>query len=337
MIAARALTRRFGAQVALDAVSLTVAAGEYCVLLGPSGCGKTTLLNILGGFLDPTSGVLEIAGKPMTGVPAARRPTTTVFQDYALFPHMTVAANVAFGLRMRGWPRARRTARAAEMLALVGLEGAGGKRPADLSGGQKQRVALARALAVDPQVCLLDEPLGALDLGLRRAMQAELRAIQRRVGATFVHVTHDQDEAMAIADRLVVMNRGRIEDEGPPERVYRRPATRFAAAFLGETNAIPARVAGGRLATPLGDFGPAGGAEGARLVALIRPEHLRPDPDGPIRGRLREAVFQGQTRRVTVEAGGIALVARLPVAAPLAETVTLAFDPADIHCLPEEP
>jgi spermidine/putrescine transport system ATP-binding protein len=335
MIEARALTRRFGAATALDAVSLDVGAAEYCVLLGPSGCGKTTLLNILGGFLDPTSGTLAIGGAPMTGVPAARRPTVTVFQDYALFPHMTVAENVAFGLRMRGWPRARRAARADEMLALVGLAGAGAKRPADLSGGQKQRVALARALAVEPQVCLLDEPLGALDLGLRRAMQAELRSIQRRVGATFVHVTHDQDEAMAIADRLVVMNRGRIEDQGPPERVYRRPASRFAAAFLGETNAIPATVQAGRLVTPLGDLGPAA-AEGARLVALIRPEHLRADPAGAIRGTVREAVFQGQTRRVTLDAGEVTLIARLPVTLPLGETLALAVDPADIHTLPED-
>jgi spermidine/putrescine transport system ATP-binding protein len=336
MIEARALTRRFGAATALDSVSLSVGAGEYCVLLGPSGCGKTTLLNILGGFLDPTSGTLTIGGVSMTGVPAARRPTTTVFQDYALFPHMTVAENVAFGLRMRGWPRARRAARAAEMLALVGLPDAGGKRPADLSGGQKQRVALARALAVEPQVCLLDEPLGALDLGLRRAMQAELRSIQRRVGATFVHVTHDQDEAMAIADRLVVMNRGRIEDQGPPERVYRRPATRFSAGFLGETNAIPARAVAGRLSTPLGDLGPSGAPEGARLVALIRPEHLRADPAGPIRGAVREAVFQGQARRVVLDAGGVLLIARLPVTMPLGDTVALTLDPADIHTLPED-
>ncbi len=169
---------------------------------------------------------------------------------------MTLLDNVGFGLRMRGQGRAERNRRAEEMLALVGLAGAGGKRPSQLSGGQRQRVALARALAVEPDVLLLDEPLGALDLNLRRTMQEELKAIQRRVGATFVHVTHDQEEAMAIADRIVVMNKGLIEDEGPPERVYRRPKRRFAAAFLGEMNFVPADVERGRLVTPLGDLGP---------------------------------------------------------------------------------
>ena len=188
----------------------------------------------------------------MVGVPAANRPTTTVFQDYALFPHMKLLDNVAFGLRMRKIARRQREDKARRMLDLVGLPDAERKRPSELSGGQRQRVALARALAVDPDVLLLDEPLGALDLNLRRSMQEELKAIQRRVGATFVHVTHDQEEAMAIADRIVVMNAGRIEDEGSPERVYRKPRTRFAAAFLGEMNFLDARIEGGNAMTALG-------------------------------------------------------------------------------------
>ena len=334
-IEAENLTRHYGSASALAGVSLAVEAGEYCVLLGPSGCGKTTLLNILGGFADPSSGSLRIGGRNMVGVPAARRPTTTVFQDYALFPHMTLLDNVGFGLRMRGQGRAERSRRAEEMLALVGLTGAGGKRPSQLSGGQRQRVALARALAVEPDVLLLDEPLGALDLNLRRTMQEELKAIQRRVGATFVHVTHDQEEAMAIADRIVVMNKGLIEDEGPPERVYRRPKTRFAAAFLGEMNLVPAQVRNGRLASPLGDLGPAGHAAGPVMLG-IRPAHLRPGPEAQFPSRIVEVMFQGIHRRVRVEAAGLTLLAHLPLgqeAAP-GDQVMLAVDTAEIVLLP---
>ena len=333
-IEAAGLSRRYGEAVALDGVSLTVEAGEYCVLLGPSGCGKTTLLNILGGFADPTAGSLRIGGADMVGVPAARRPTTTVFQDYALFPHMTLLDNVGFGLRMRGLGRGARNRRAEAMLDLVGLTGVSGKRPSQLSGGQRQRVALARALAVEPDVLLLDEPLGALDLNLRRAMQEELKAIQRRVGATFVHVTHDQDEAMAIADRIVVMNRGRIEDEGPPERVYRRPASRFAAAFLGEMNFVPARHEGGRLVSALGDMGPGAGA--GTVTLCIRPAHLRPGPGVPVAAVVREVMFQGIHRRVRVAAGGLELLAHLPLGmeAAVGDAVALAVDMAEATVLP---
>ena len=214
----QAVTMRFGETTALEAIDLTVPAGAYAVLLGPSGCGKSTLLGVLGGFLAPSAGRVRIGGRDVTALPPARRPTTTVFQDYAIFPHMTLAENVAFGLRMRGEGARARRGRAEEMLALVGLAGAGDRRPDAISGGQRQRVALARALAVDPDVLLLDEPLGALDLKLRRTMQDELKAIQRRLGTTFVHVTHDQEEAMAVADTIVVMRAGRIEDRGPPVR-----------------------------------------------------------------------------------------------------------------------
>lgn len=260
------VSQRYGLATALDRVSLEIEAGEFVVLLGPSGCGKTTLLNIIGGFAEPSDGRVLIGGRDMAGVAPKDRPTTTVFQDYALFPHMNLRDNVAFGLRMRGVDRSRRAAKAEQMLALVGLEGRGDRRPHELSGGQRQRVALARALAVEPDVLLLDEPLGALDLKLRRQMQDELKAIQRRVGTTFVHVTHDQEEAMAIADRIVVMNAGRIEHVGPPREVYLHPKTLFTAGFMGEVNRILVR--GGQA-----PFGPVDAPDG---TLLIRPEAIIP-------------------------------------------------------------
>ena len=261
-----AVSQRYGSATALDRVSLEIEAGEFVVLLGPSGCGKTTLLNLIGGFAEPTEGTILIGGRDMAGVPPKDRPTTTVFQDYALFPHMSLRDNVAFGLRMRGVDKVKRAAKAEAMLALVGLEGRGDRRPHELSGGQRQRVALARALAVEPEVLLLDEPLGALDLKLRRQMQDELKAIQRRVGTTFVHVTHDQEEAMAIADRIVVMNAGRIEDQGPPRAVYLQPKTLFTATFMGEVNLVPVRDG-------VAPFGPVPVADG---MLCIRPEAMTP-------------------------------------------------------------
>jgi spermidine/putrescine transport system ATP-binding protein len=263
-VSIQSVTQTYGSALALDRVSLEIAAGEYVVLLGPSGCGKTTLLNLIGGFTESASGKVLIGGKDMAGVSPSSRPTTTVFQDYALFPHMTLADNVGFGLRMRGMAKAERRAKAEDMLALVGLPGKGDRRPHELSGGQRQRVALARALAVAPDVLLLDEPLGALDLKLRRAMQDELKAIQRRVGTTFVHVTHDQEEAMAIADRIVVMSAGKIADIGPPREVYLRPKSLFSAAFMGEINQIA--VQNGQSA--LGPLVPGTG------TLLIRPEAI---------------------------------------------------------------
>lgn len=273
-VSIRNATKRFEGFTALDDVSLDILAGDYVVLLGPSGCGKTTLLFALGGFHDLDGGSVDIDGRDMTGVPAASRPTTTMFQDYALFPHMTLADNVAFGLRMRGVGKAERLGRASEMLDLVGMAGTDRRRPHELSGGQRQRAALARALAVDPDVLLLDEPLGALDLKLRRQMQDELKAIQAKVGTTFIHVTHDQEEAMAIADRIVVMNQGRIEDAGSPERIYSRPRTHFAAGFLGEINLFVGVRRGHTLSTPFGsievDEVPVG-----PVVVGVRPEAFR--------------------------------------------------------------
>ena len=290
----RQITMSFAGKAALRGIDLAIDAGSFVVLLGPSGSGKTTLLNILGGFLQPSSGSVWIEGEEVTAVAPAKRSTTTVFQDYALFPHMSVAGNVAFGLKMRRLPRAQRREQVAEALALVGLEGRGRSKPHELSGGQRQRVALARALVVAPSVLLLDEPLGALDLKLRRLMQEELKAIQKRVGTTFVHVTHDQEEAMAIADRIVVLSEGRIEDQGPPERVYLRPASRFTAGFMGDNNLIEGRVrdsGGGRvtLETPLGSFALKGeAAEGSSAAFSLRPEHLHiaeaPGRQAPGRG-----------------------------------------------------
>jgi spermidine/putrescine transport system ATP-binding protein len=253
LVQVKNVSQHFGSMCALDDVSLDIAPESYTVLLGPSGSGKTTLLSILGGFLQPSAGQVLIKGEDCTSMAPAKRPTTTVFQDYALFPHMTVGANVGFGLRMRGVASAERDKRAQEVLNLVGLPEASGKKPHQLSGGQRQRVALARALVVEPSVLLLDEPLGALDLKLRRQMQEELKAIQKRVGTAFVHVTHDQEEAMALADHCVVMSQGRIEDEGPAERVYSRPSSRFSATFMGESTIFSGCVASpGEIATVFG-------------------------------------------------------------------------------------
>ena len=327
------VTHRFGAFTALRGIDLHIEAGRFAVLLGPSGCGKTTLLSIVGGFITPTEGAVSIGGLDVTTVPPAGRPTTTVFQDYALFPHMSVGANVGFGLRMRGAGRSERDRRAREMLALVGLDGAFSAKPHQLSGGQRQRIALARALAVEPDVLLLDEPLGALDLKLRRQMQDELKAIQRRVGTTFVHVTHDQDEAMATADEIVVMDRGRIRDSGPPEAIYLRPRSAFSAAFMGEANLVPGAVRHmDRHAIGLDTgFGPLelpaqaavhdGIRPGDRVTLCFRPEHIDPSADGAAAAVdlgpavVEDVAFFGTHHRVHLapqRAGAERIVAHLP-------------------------
>ena len=308
----RGIEQRFGATIALAGIDLAVPAGGYVVLLGPSGSGKTTLLSILGGFLVPTAGSVRIDGADVTAVPPARRPTATVFQDYALFPHLSVAGNVGFGLAMRGIARALRRPRIDAVLALVELAGFGDRRIQELSGGQRQRVALARALAVEPAVLLLDEPLGALDVALRRQVQGELKALQRRVGTTFVHVTHDQEEAMALADLLVVMNGGRVEDQGPPDRVYLRPRTRFTATFLGDSNLIEGRVIDRgdgwlEVETALGAVRVAGSASpGGPATLALRPEQVLAGAEGERLWPLgvavvREAMFLGSHWRVAAE------------------------------------
>ena len=351
LVEIRNVSHDFGATRVLSGLSLDIRAASYTVLLGPSGSGKTTLLSILGGFLVPSEGQVLIGGQDCTNLPPARRPTTTVFQDYALFPHMSVGGNVGFGPRMRGDRRADRIASARKALELVGLADVFDRRPHELSGGQRQRVALARALVIEPAVLLLDEPLGALDLKLRRQMQDELKAIQRRVGAAFVHVTHDQEEAMALADILVVMNHGRIVDEGLPEQVYSRPRTRFSATFMGESAVVDGRVLSHdgdmlEIETPIGRLrAPGSAAPGAVVSIAIRPESLRlvaPRP-GDVslgHGTVGEIVFQGGFRRVLIDSEtdpAIAFTARVPLSQALGpgERVHLSCRPGDIIVLKE--
>jgi spermidine/putrescine transport system ATP-binding protein len=283
MIEIRRVTRRFGSFTALDNVLLTVGAGEFFSLLGPSGCGKTTLLRMLAGFDRPSEGTVAIAGQDMAEVPANRRPTNMVFQSYAIFPHLTVAENVGYGLRRLNLDRAAFDRRVGDALAMVALSGLDARRPNELSGGQRQRVALARALVMRPKVLLLDEPLSALDKKLREHMHVELRQLQRAVGIAFILVTHDQEEALTLSDRLAVMFAGRIAQVGRPEEIYQEPATRAVAEFIGGMNFLPAAVIGeapGRLTLDVAALGQVTIARppqlnGNRELAIgIRPERM---------------------------------------------------------------
>ncbi len=280
MVEIKGISKQFGKTTALDNIHLDIEPGQFFALVGPSGSGKTTLLHILGGFVEPTAGNVYIEGNDITHLPAAKRPTTSMFQDYALFPHMSVMNNVGFGLLMRKVSKTDRRKRAQAALDLVGLSGMEYRRIHQLSGGQKQRVALARALVVEPKVLLLDEPLGALDLNLRRQMQDELLHIQKKIGTTFVHVTHDQEEAMSIADVIAVMNHGKLEDVGPPARVYLKPRSKFTATFMGESNMFEGVVNGQagdtvEVITEWGRLGVIGKAEkGAAAHLSIRPEQI---------------------------------------------------------------
>jgi putative spermidine/putrescine transport system ATP-binding protein len=294
-VALKNVSKSFGDVLAVDRVDLEIADGEFFTLLGPSGSGKTTCLRMIGGFELPDEGRILLSGADVTDLPPYERDVNTVFQDYALFPHLTVAENVAYGPRIRGASRAERQRLVAEMLELVELPGLGERRPAELSGGQRQRVALARALVNRPKVLLLDEPLGALDLKLREQMQHELKALQQRVGITFVFVTHDQSEALTMSDRLAVFNRGRIEQAGTPAEVYEAPATPFVATFLGHANVIS-----GALARHLvGDDG----------VFALRPEKIRmlpPDTrtlesSASVAGTIRGAIYGGAVTTYLVE------------------------------------
>jgi spermidine/putrescine transport system ATP-binding protein len=338
------LAKRYGDTVALDEVDLEIDPGSYVVILGPSGSGKTTLLSILGGFTAPSSGRVLVDGDDVTTMSPARRPTTTVFQDYALFPHMTVGENVGFGLTMHGIKGARRRDRTQRMLELVGLGHTIDRRVTELSGGQRQRVALARALVIEPRVLLLDEPLGALDLKLRRQMQDELAQIQRTLGTTFVHVTHDQEEAMSLADVVVVLRDGSIEDHGPPDRLYLRPATRFTATFMGDSNLIGGTVSAAadghvEVATPLGVLRVVGRASPGDVVSLAaRPEHVHADDSGPVdlgAGEVMEQHFLGTHQRCRVRVAGVDLLVHVPARARRQEgaTVRLTVDPADLVLL----
>ncbi|MFF5289849.1 ABC transporter ATP-binding protein [Paractinoplanes globisporus] len=303
------ITKSFGSSVAVDDVTLDIRPGEFFAMLGPSGCGKTTSLRMIAGFADPDSGSVLLGGEDVTYLPPNKRNVNTVFQSYAVFEHLSVADNVAFGLKRRGVPRDERRERVGRMLDLVQLTGMANRRPRTLSGGQRQRVALARALVNRPKVLLLDEPLAALDLKLRRQMQVELKQIQREVGVTFVFVTHDQDEALTMSDRLAVMNGGRVAQVGTPEDVYERPADAFVAGFIGTSNVMTGTYADGRLTLPGGVSLPVpsrlGLAAGSRVGAAVRPEKiwLSDFEDGmvQIRGTLRETVYSGATTTYLVE------------------------------------
>jgi putative spermidine/putrescine transport system ATP-binding protein len=282
------VSRHFGAVAAVDGVDLTIAEGSFFAMLGPSGSGKTTCLRLISGFEKPSGGEIRIFGAEVGRVPPHLRNVNTVFQDYALFPHMSVLDNVAYGLMVKGVGRRERLRRAEEMLALVKLEGYGARKPAQLSGGQRQRVALARALVNEPRVLLLDEPLGALDLKLREAMQDELKALQQRLGITFVFVTHDQHEALSMADTVAVFNQGKIAQVGRPTDIYARPRTRFVADFVGSSNVLePA------MTKALG---------GPEAWASLRPEAVRLVPwnKSDLRGSVTALRYLGSAMRVTV-------------------------------------
>jgi spermidine/putrescine transport system ATP-binding protein len=314
------VTKRFADVTAVDDVSLTVDPGEFFSLLGPSGCGKTTTLRMIAGFERMDSGRIVIGDADVTEAPPHRRPVNTVFQSYALFPHLSVEQNVAFGLRFGKTPRDEARRRVAEILELVHLGGLGARRPHQLSGGQQQRVALARALVLSPSVLLLDEPLGALDAKLRRELQVELKSLQREVGITFVYVTHDQEEALTMSDRLAVMHGGRIQQLGAPRDVYEAPATAFVADFLGVSNLMRGASSGGgkvdvggvALEARQGDLGVTGDVR-----VTIRPERLEIEPaetSGANRmsAQVGELVYLGSTTQVHVRtAGGATLVALL--------------------------
>ena len=309
------LRKRFGEMAAIDRVSLELPSGSFLTLLGPSGCGKTTTLRAIAGLVEPDEGRIEIGGEDVTRLPVHRRDLAMVFQSHALFPHMRVADNVAFGLRMRGRPRGERLEAARRALALVRLGGYEDRWPHELSGGQQQRVALARALVVDPRVLLLDEPFGALDRKLREAMQAELRDIVGRLGITAIFVTHDQEEAMLLSDRIAVMNAGRIEQLGTPAEVFEAPQTRFVASFMGVDNILVRRKEGGAVGIGGARLPVEGGAEGAEVAIGLRPERLALVPRGQgIAARVEAATYLGavSSYRCRLEACGTEIVVREP-------------------------
>ncbi len=302
---------------ALDDVSVQINKGEFFTLLGPSGCGKTTLLRLIAGFEMPTSGTILLDGADITYLPPNQRPVNTVFQSYALFPHLTVAQNIGFGLQMQGRPAAEVKSTTAKMLALVKLEAMADRKTSQLSGGQQQRVALARALAPAPKVLLLDEPLSALDLKLRKEMQIELKRLQTETGITFVFVTHDQEEALTMSDRIGVMSAGKLQQVGTPKDIYTKPKNRFVASFIGDTNFLPATYQGGKLRLSDGTAiaAPAPGPDGSRATITIRPEQLRlsdPSEPGATQASVQTLVYFGtDTHCHMALSDGTELIARL--------------------------
>jgi putative spermidine/putrescine transport system ATP-binding protein len=331
------LSRHYGSVVALDNLDLTVQPGELIALLGPSGCGKTTTLRLLAGLEDADTGRINVAGRDITRLPASKRDMGMVFQAYSLFPHMTVQQNVAFGLRLRKISSAKRDQRALEMLELVELGTQADRYPHQISGGQQQRVALARALAIEPQVLLLDEPLSALDAKVRAQLRDQIRRIQLEVGITTLFVTHDQEEALAIADRVGVMRGGRLEQLAPPTEVYSRPATPFVAEFVGLSNRLAGTVTGSTVTVrghdlPLVDPSTPPGP----VTAIVRPEAVTLASDssgesGPMTGTVIASTFLGATSRVTVDLGDTTIMAQLPTSdatkLPAGSRVTLTIRP----------
>ena len=311
------ITKRFGEVVAVDDLDMQIVAGEFVTFLGPSGCGKSTTLRIIGGFEQPDAGRVFVGGEDVTAKPPNKRDVNMVFQDYALFPHMTVAGNMAFGLELKGKSRSEIEARLDELLGLLELQQLRERTPDQLSGGQRQRVALARALAPDPKLLLLDEPLAALDAKLRAQVQLELKDIQKRTGKTFFFVTHDQDEALTMSDRIVVMNEGRVEQSGKPEELYHRPASRFVAEFIGETNLFSGTIKdvgndraaidwkGMTLHAAIGGQRP---TAGQTVTAALRPEQLQllaepPADHNGLEGRLVKKVFKGSRTVLDIAVG----------------------------------
>ncbi len=330
------VVKRFDDVVAVDGISLEIPRGSFFALLGPSGCGKTTTLRMIGGFEQPTSGRIFLGDTEVEGLPPYKRDVNTVFQSYALFPHLTIFDNVAFGLRRKGVPRDEVRRRVLEALELVDLSGRERRKPTQLSGGQQQRVALARALVNRPRVLLLDEPLGALDLKLRKQMQLELKRIQHEVGITFVHVTHDQEEAMTMADAIAVMNAGRIDQLGTPNELYERPRTAFVAGFLGKSNLLLGTIEAGGVRLSDGTLVRVDtGARAGAVSVGVRPEKIRFGANGgnTLSGTVRETAYIGVASEVVVDtpAGGVTVFhqnAEAGVAAPSpGSAVTISWSP----------
>ena len=355
------VTKRFGAVVAVDDISLEIGSGEFFSLLGPSGCGKTTTLRMIGGFDLPTAGRIELRGRDVTGAPPDKRPVNMVFQSYALFPHLDVAGNIAFGLKRRNVDPAEIRRRTAEILEKVHLAGYEKRRTNELSGGQQQRIALARALVNEPQVLLLDEPLGALDLKLRKRLQVELKRIQMDVGITFVYVTHDQEEALTMSDRIAVMHRGRIEQVGTPEDLYDRPSTSFVADFIGTTNLLAGLVetlspGGATVCLNSGDrcvIATGGRTPGQPVQVSVRPEAVRigaadaasgagaEDGAAGLRATVEQVAYLGATVQYHIRTEkGLAMSVLAPKAGPRFESgdsVAVSWDPADALVMGGEP